>query len=53
MTAQILIIALFSVNLLMAAHKHGKPKEEGTHNFWYSFFSVALYAGILYLGWIL
>lgn len=46
---QILMIVLISINLLLAAKDHGKPKE-GNNNFWVAFLSAVIIIPILIWG---
>lgn len=47
MAPQIIYLFLISINLLLAAYLHGKPRDN--HNFWYSFVGSLL--GFLLLLW--
>lgn len=46
---QILIIISYSVNLLLYAHDHGKPKE-GYTNFWVGLIGTSISMGLLWWG---
>ena len=46
---QIIIIVLYAVALLIAAHEHGKPRE-GETNFWISLSGTAILFGLLIWG---
>lgn len=45
---QIILIILLSVDLLLVANKHGKPREN--YNVWTVIFSTALFIGLLLWG---
>lgn len=49
MIPQILMLLLISINLLTAAHLHGKPKE-GNYSFWYSIINAIVLLALLYFG---
>lgn len=48
-TSQIIMYCLLSLNLLLGAHLHGKPKE-GNHSFWVTIISTGLYFVLLITG---
>lgn len=46
---QITYLSLFGTGIILALHRHGKPRE-GNHNFWIDLFSAALVLFLLYSG---
>lgn len=48
-TPAIIYLILSGMGLLIAANKHGKPKE-GNENFWYTFISVCIVWPLLWWG---
>lgn len=43
----IILLVLWSINLLIMANKHGQ-KREGKHSFWVALIGVAIQSGLLY-----
>jgi len=48
-TSQIIMCCLLSLNLLLGAHLHDKPKA-GDHNFWVTIISTGIYFVLLLTG---
>ncbi len=47
-TAQIVLIVIASINMLLSANEHGRPRKN--HNFWTDFIGVVLLFSILIWG---
>lgn len=47
--SQIIMCCLLSLNLLLGAHLHGKPRN-GDYNFWVTTISTLLYFTLLITG---
>lgn len=47
---QIIVIGIFALRLLVAADKHGQPKEPDTHNLAVSVIVTAIWAVLLWWG---
>ena len=49
MIAKIIILALYSVSLLLNAYLHGKERK-GNYNFWYTFVWYIMMMSLLYFS---
>lgn len=49
MVPQIILISMWSLNLLLTSYQHGKPKT-GTHNIFTTIIATIIEGSILYFG---